>query len=47
MTMPLEEKIRVGASGWFGKDWALSNNHFAGHGPETGAQLISHLRKLP
>ena len=27
--------------------WAFANNHFAGHGPETGAQLISQLRKLP
>lgn len=27
--------------------WAFANNHFAGHGPETSAQLISHLRNLP
>ena len=27
--------------------WAFSNNHFAGHSPETSAQLISRLRDLP
>ena len=27
--------------------WAFSNNHFAGHSPETSAQLISLLRDLP
>lgn len=26
--------------------WAFANNHFAGHGPETSTQLISHLRNL-
>jgi uncharacterized protein YecE (DUF72 family) len=26
--------------------WAFSNNHFAGHSPETSAQLISRLRDL-
>ena len=30
-----------------GRAWAFANNHFAGHGPETGSQLISQLRKLP
>ncbi|MFP6633215.1 MAG: hypothetical protein VCD16_11320 [Planctomycetota bacterium] len=27
--------------------WAFSSNHFAGHSPETSAQLISRLRDLP
>ena len=26
--------------------WAFANNHFAGHGPATSTQLISHLRNL-
>ncbi|MEC9352954.1 MAG: DUF72 domain-containing protein [Planctomycetota bacterium] len=30
-----------------GRAWAFANNHFAGHSPETGAQLISQLGKLP
>ena len=38
-----ESTTRHGAGG----AWAFANNHFAGHGPETGTQLISHLRKLP
>ncbi|MEC7922845.1 MAG: DUF72 domain-containing protein, partial [Planctomycetota bacterium] len=30
-----------------GRAWAFANNHFSGHSPETGAQLISQLGKLP
>ena len=30
-----------------GKAWVFANNHFSGHSPATGDQLISRLGKLP